>query len=41
MWTEFIWLRIRISGGCCEHGNEIQSSIKKGKVIPVTGSGGP
>lgn len=21
-WTGFIWLRVRTSGGSCEHGNE-------------------
>jgi hypothetical protein len=27
-WTGFIWLRIRTSGGSCEHGNELFGSAK-------------
>jgi hypothetical protein len=28
VWTRFVWLRTGISGGLCEHGNEISDSIK-------------
>jgi len=33
MWTGFIWLRIRISGGLCEHGNEPLGSVKGGEFL--------
>jgi hypothetical protein len=28
VWTGFIWLRIEIGVGCCEHGNEPLGSIQ-------------
>jgi hypothetical protein len=28
MWAGFKWLRIRVSGGSCEHGNKPSESIK-------------
>jgi hypothetical protein len=30
VWTVCIWLRIRTSGGPCEHGNEPSGSVKGG-----------
>lgn len=35
MRTEFICLRIRTSGGSCEHGNNISDSIKGGISWPA------
>jgi hypothetical protein len=31
--TVLIWLRIRINSGCCEHGNELPSTIKYKEFI--------
>jgi hypothetical protein len=28
MWTGFIWLRIDINVGCCDHGNEPSGYVK-------------
>jgi hypothetical protein len=33
VWSGPHWLRISSSGGYCEHGNELSSSVKGGKVI--------
>jgi hypothetical protein len=33
VWTGCVWLRIGISGGPCERGNEPSSSIKGGKFL--------
>jgi hypothetical protein len=33
MWTGFIWLRIRSSGGRCEHSNEIKDYVKGMKFL--------
>jgi len=33
VWTGFNLLRIRFSGGFCEHGNEPSSSIKSGEFL--------
>jgi hypothetical protein len=31
MWIGFIWIRIGIVAGCCEHGDELSGSIKCGE----------
>jgi hypothetical protein len=33
VWTELIWLRIRIIGGMCEYGNEHSASIMFWKFL--------
>jgi hypothetical protein len=33
VWTGLIWLRIGISGGLCEHHNELSGSIKTGDIL--------
>jgi hypothetical protein len=33
IWTGFNWLRIGISGGCCEHGNELSGSMEVGELF--------
>jgi hypothetical protein len=33
VWTGFIWLKIGISAGCREHGNEPSGSIKGGEFL--------
>jgi hypothetical protein len=33
VWTGLSWLRIKISGGNCECGNEPSGSIKRGKFL--------
>jgi hypothetical protein len=31
--TGFVWLRIGVTGGCCEGGNETQLSVNEGTVL--------
>jgi hypothetical protein len=33
VWTGLIWLRIGISGGLCEHSNELSGSMKVGDIL--------
>jgi len=33
VWTGFIWLRIGINGGLCEHDNVPSGSIKGGEFV--------
>jgi hypothetical protein len=33
VWSTLYWLRIGTVAGCCEHGNEPSSSIKKAGYI--------
>jgi hypothetical protein len=33
VWTGLIWLRIGISGGLCERGDELSGSIKAGDIL--------
>jgi hypothetical protein len=33
VWTRFIWLRLRVSGTCCEHDNKLSGSKKADRLL--------
>jgi hypothetical protein len=35
VWSVFIWLRLRCSGGSCEYGNEPSETVKAVKYISI------